>query len=235
MGYDIPHVLAATWSLAIEEHFYLILPALIAITTRSQLAAAIAGFVVLAFLLRSGVYLFGINWADAFSYYFTFCRLDELMLGVGAALIVRHRPSVFSSAGYWRLRYVLIAAFLGIVALSVPLLNFPWVMNTIGFLFYTAFYFALLLIAVCEPRSPVAMVTANPILRWLGVRAYSIYLFHQPILVAIMFYLPAVNGFAQRSMALFSVLSLAWVLWRFVEAPLIAVGHRVKYGEAIPS
>jgi peptidoglycan/LPS O-acetylase OafA/YrhL len=55
MGYDIPHVLAATWSLAIEEHFYLILPALIAITTRSQLAAAIAGFVVLAFLLRSGM------------------------------------------------------------------------------------------------------------------------------------------------------------------------------------
>lgn len=224
-GHGVPEILGVTWSLAVEEHFYVILPALIAITTRSQLAWSILGFVVLAIILRCGVFIVGSDHAESFSYYFTFCRLDELMLGVGAALLVRQKNYTPNFAVLYS---ALAISGLAIVATSALAPRYPWVINTIGLWVYCSFYLSLLLLAV-SGVGPASSITNNATLRWLGQRAYSLYLFHQALLLAALSFLPALNANAQRAFSMAVLIAIAWFLWKFVEEPLIAIGHRAKY------
>lgn len=228
LDYPSSNMLFPTWSLAIEEHFYLLLPALIAMLSRRQLARAIAAFVLFAMVLRVSAFLTGWIQAENFAYFFTLCRVDELMLGVAAALAVR-TPFVSSilDKSKTRLYIVLILC----VAL-LPLIGNRGINLTVGLTVYAVLYLCVLFLAVCHPGSMVARITKLRILRWLGRRAYSIYLFHPTMLVLAKWLVPATSvsaTYADRMIALWAVLLLAWFLWAFVEAPLIALGHRTKY------
>jgi peptidoglycan/LPS O-acetylase OafA/YrhL len=234
LDYKIPDLLGITWSLAVEEHFYLILPVLIAALTWPQLARAIGLVALFAVALRFGGFLVGWTHAKSFAYYFTFCRMDDLMLGVGAALAVRN-ASVRAMLGrsVIPLYLVLIACFALLPVISRFDLLYPWTNLTIGVIIYATLYISVLLLAVCHPNSTVAWITQLQALRWLGQRAYSIYLFHLTTFALAEWIVPATSlyaAYANRMLALFAVIGLAWLLWRFVEKPLISMGHRAKYG-----
>lgn len=230
----VPHILAITWSLAVEEHFYLLLPTLVALLNRRSLSFAVLSFVVAAIVLRIGAFAIGAPHADSFSYYFTFCRLDELMLGVGAALMVRSAViGVRLRSAAWPF-YIAIAVclvFLPIIS-AADLKLFRGSTVTVGIIVYAVLYLALVLLAVEHPTSFVGVIFKSRILRWLGVRAYSIYLFHQTVLAAALIAIPATSiytQYASRGLAIAMVLGLAFLLWKLVEGPLIALGHRLPY------
>src|SRR5438093_6975850 len=109
----VPHLtmatglLAVTWSLAIEEQFYLVWPWVVRYCSTAQLGRLAVAVIVLSPVLRYWLDRRGVD-----LHHNTFCRLDALMAGALLAVTVRSetfRPS----------RYVWAAAVSLIVAASL--------------------------------------------------------------------------------------------------------------------
>lgn len=89
LGAQLPAWIGATWSLAVEEQFYLALPAIVRFSGRRALA-----WLSLAAIFLAPVYRWAMEWAHPHLIetwtFATPARLDGLAMGVGAALLVRN-------------------------------------------------------------------------------------------------------------------------------------------------
>lgn len=77
------------WTVAVEEHFYLLVPAIVALVRRSWLPFVITAIAALSVACR--YYVSG-HYDHLVAYAITPCRLDGLALGVLGAWVVRNRP-----------------------------------------------------------------------------------------------------------------------------------------------
>ena len=171
-----------TWSLAVEEHFYLSLPVLLLlmIRRRSQSPFALIPYVfgvIAVFSLACG---FAVGWKENgtynfLTYYFpTHLRMDGLMFGVLLSYYKRFRPDVFDRIASWRGGWIVIIG--AIVSLSL----FPVEdrnMHTWGFtLMYLGSGFLVAKAVAFEGSGPIR--TISSLLASLGTYSYSIYLWH---------------------------------------------------------
>jgi peptidoglycan/LPS O-acetylase OafA/YrhL len=99
----LPTYLAVTWSLAIEEQFYLVWPAVVYYARRDTIIKIGLGIILISFLYRIQAVLFwkGPEQIANFFYFDTFTRFSEIVFGaVLAALFIdsawRERIRFFS-------------------------------------------------------------------------------------------------------------------------------------------
>jgi peptidoglycan/LPS O-acetylase OafA/YrhL len=217
-------MVAVTWSLALEEQFYLIMPTLVFLLPRRWLVRVLWCCVLAAPLWRVAL-----GHVTPVAWLLLPCRLDSLMGGVLIACFAR---------GYATSKLTWAA-----LALLAPSLDVVISLATTGWLqsaYYSviAFVFAgLILLAVSFPS--VQLTILGPV-AWLGIGAYAIYLFHLPTIdVLILHNVP----FEKAGMlALPIVLGIAWASWRYIEAPLIMLARstwrydrpRILFGEPVP-
>jgi peptidoglycan/LPS O-acetylase OafA/YrhL len=77
---------------------------------------------------------------------------------------------------------------------------------------------ALLIFAFISWQPAIAL-GKNPLIHWLGVRSFSLYLIHEPIVVSIAFCLHATNPFLVGLFAVPLSLAATEVFFRLVERP----------------
>ncbi len=206
------HPLLHTWSLAVEEQFYIVFPLALAALWKlgSRLTALILGSVALASLTVAQIST--IN-APSAGFYLIHTRAWELLIGSGVALWLADRPGLTSGA----LGNVLSAIGLGAVAGSVFLFDtstpFPGLYALVPTLGTAA------IIVFATPSTLVGHLLAVRSVVFVGLISYSAYLWHQPLLALLRH---------QRigdvtSLALFGAIALSFVLaaltWRFIERP----------------
>ena len=184
-----------TWSLAVEEQFYLLLPALVWAMPPRWLVRVLWACVIAAPVWRWALHPV----ATYGSFLWLPCRLDALMGGTLIACMQRGhamRPAVW-----------------GLLALAAPVLDIGFRVLDPAYdvipLSVVALGFATALMVVLG-RPPGRLTGLRP-LTWLGIGAYSIYLFHLPVL--------RLTGSPGPAIAVTGTLAL--VLWWAVEAPLI--------------
>lgn len=233
MGY-----LNVTWSLAVEEQFYLLLPALIRFVRTHWLPWVLFAGIASAPLLRTQLYFAGPQHGVGI-YVLLFCRADALLIGVACALLIRR-------AGWWqwlqqqvRRLYVLFGFLLaGAAGLSLSGQSIgSFHISIWGYTWMALLYAVFLLIAISEKRGLISFLVRLKPLRELGCIAYSVYLFHDVLARAV--FALAFDGrsplrstggaWGWKLLALFLTILLAKFSWHYFEKPLIQRGHKYQY------
>ena len=201
-----------TWSLGVEEQFYILLPLLLLLTRRAQRYDLwVIGGVGFASLVLSVVV------AERYptsNFYMISHRSWELMAG-GLAAEFRFRVLERRVV-----REVLAAlALLAIAAVCLfytPATTFPG-LTAIPPVLATA---VLLNIGAQGPTLSGWLLSLRPAI-WIGLISYSLYLWHWPVIVLLKQYeAVAWLRLPDRGVALALLLLLAWLSWLLVERPL---------------
>jgi peptidoglycan/LPS O-acetylase OafA/YrhL len=202
-----------TWSLAVEEQFYVFWPLFLAVLVKIPTNArwALFVFVIISSTL-AGEYLAFSN-PDA-AFYLLPSRVAELGIGGFACIIRREYRS------YDKLLRPL-AGYVHALALLVLLVCFTGYTKNLPFPGLTALppslaTAALLLFPV---SGKLGLVLANRVMRWIGLISYSAYLLHWPAIVFYKTYkLTPLTAVDKISLFLFAMVGGA-VFYKFVESP----------------
>ncbi len=233
--------LAPVWSLAVEEQFYLITPALVRWLSRKRLTIILFATVVLAPVLR--LVLFVIPWSNRGAFYYGLmpCRADALAMGVLAALALRTpRVRAWLEGHVWLLSTALAPLAIGYAAMAKwspdPFVLFT---ATIGYTGLGVFYTCALLVVLLKTRGWLAAVMRWSFLRELGTVSYCMYLIHLFVLAAVchaMFGGPVYPASAMGLAGLVAAALLTWGIartsWMFFERPLLRRGQAYAFWPA---
>lgn len=171
------YYLSHTWSLAIEEQFYLFWPVIIAVFPAKALKKVLAGIIVLSLAVR--FYLEGsadLNWWQL--RVFTFGRLD--ILALGGFLAVLYEKNFFNLTKGLKVKIsAVMTCFLLIAGLSYFSQLYPDLKES---LFYTQtavlFTGVMLFVFASSENSITRKILSFKLLTAFGKYSYSIYLFH---------------------------------------------------------
>jgi peptidoglycan/LPS O-acetylase OafA/YrhL len=227
-----------SWSLAIEEQFYLLLPWIIYLTPRRHLPGTLVALILCAPLIRAGLLLSGWRNGGIANFVLMPCRMDTLLLGVLAAWVVREKHLLRTLQENTRSLYPL-AGVLGAGMVLLTVFRLPAdsiLMALFGYCWVGGFYLAVLLLVLVCQGGWVARCCNLAGLRQLGNVSYGVYLIHQIVnglchglLLA---RLPSVSdlpGMSVTLIALAITLGLARLSQVWFESPLIRFGHTFDY------
>jgi len=225
-----------SWSLCVEEQFYLILPvAALALVKLSRSARtvwwALGTAVAIGIVLRGVASLkYGYDSFSAEVYYSSFARFDELLFGVAVAVLKNFHADLYARI-LRRGNALLVMGVLGAIGVFSGFANDfpnPFIATAFGFSLLAA-SFALLTLAALSPRSllhRLRLPGAAPLARW----SYAIYLVHKPLFMLVS------PQLAQRHIDTNSPLVVAlvlcagvaggWLLYRAVELPFMRLRGR---------
>ncbi|MBT1515629.1 acyltransferase [Bradyrhizobium sp. SRL28] len=225
---DVGPAFVHLWSLSVEEQFYLVWPLVVYFTSPRSFRLVIAGTLVVAPLIRLGIYLEFAgqppDWTGRSIYGFPLSQFDAFaagaaiacwpignpvrwflasiaVLAVGGLCVLAHQHLAFHSAMKWSFGYAM------------------FLMQDGGFVWgYSLLNIAAALGIACAIRHPPKLLNAQPIVR-VGVISYGVYVYHVPCLLL-------VENLPLAKPVLFPlycavVYVLAELSFRFVETPFL--------------
>ncbi|NPD30836.1 acetyltransferase [Eggerthellaceae bacterium zg-1084] len=186
-----PSPLAHTWSLAIEEQFYLIWPLLLFfLVKRGVRKSSMAKGCAIAALVSAVLMalLFSPEADPSRVYYGTDTRAFSLLIGVMLAFawpypkLDERAHQALDGIGRLALDGVGAASLAGLVLLVMFADGFsPFLYR--GGLLLCSVLTALLMACIVHPQSMLGRLLGAAPLTWLGKRSYSLYLWHYPLLL----------------------------------------------------
>jgi len=172
------------WSLAIETQFYLIYPILLILLSkarnRGKIFAAVTAVLAMISVVLMGV-LYSPDGDPSRVYYGTDTRAFSLLIGALAAIQKEyHIIKVKLRGKLW--------AVIGSISVLILIGMMMLISSYSSFLYYggqaiVSVLAAFVVYAVTVSRSLLNIILGSSILKWIGDRSYSIYLWHYPIIV----------------------------------------------------
>ena len=227
--------LLPTWTLAIEEQFYLLLPLMVYFLPRKRLLPICLSLIAISPVLRTMILCQ--HGSHLGVHVLLPCRWDSLFLGVIAAIVLRDpilKSRALAASGrclksIWLAGY----AFLPLVVLVERSSDVPLRMSL-----------AITLLAAGTAAYILLVVTKMTSVRWLRSRSlrffgsisYGLYLVHQPVLVLMHGFLlgtsPDIATLPQLLITIMATVisvGLAWVSWTCFESRFVRYGRGWNY------
>jgi peptidoglycan/LPS O-acetylase OafA/YrhL len=233
MAYDngaVSRGFSVTWSVAIEEQFYLIAPFVVWVTPPQYLKRILICGALIAIVLRAGLFAMAPKHTLA-PYILPFTRIDCLCAGGLLAIVWRDQRILD------RLRPIAVLATLVLIG-PVVLMNVCIVKYDLnkhmyfwGHTLLSIFYFFVILTAIT--RKPGVLRLS--IFTGAGSISYALYLFH-PLFISLFFTLfrrpEAITNWTDffiAAGALLASVGFCVLSYRYYETPIRKLGHRKQY------
>lgn len=213
--------MAPTWSLAIEEQFYLIWPLIILLIPGDKPRIRLFTLlIILIFLSRTLGYLF-ISRNEDLYYFATFFHMDGLIIGALLYQIHRSEIKIATPVLTWCLLLLTIILALGCISARDVDGTSPF-FETVGFTFVALWYGLLLHISVKLPDSLFTRSLNWSFLRYCGKISYGLYLIHYPVLffAGFRFYFWALGHWPDKSGILHVCMQALCILATFLLSSL---------------
>lgn len=198
-----------TWSLAVEEQFYLLFPVFLIVTWRFGRNRV---FWSIALLALTSLALSEWGWRNnaTANFYLSPTRAWELFSGSIAAFILQTRrvqaSNALASIGLGAILYAIFA-----YDESTPFPSVYAVVPVLG---------VVLIVLFSDADTYVTKLLRAKIFVGVGLVSYSAYLWHQPVFAYVRFNNNNVVGDKQMVFAIIFTFLLAYLTWRFIENPI---------------
>ena len=217
------------WSLAVEEHFYLLFPCLFIVMQRARLSARSQALLLwglcAALLAWRCVLVYHYHVSIDRTYFASDTRVDSILFG--CALAVWRNPvldRVRRSERLWKE---------AVVPAAVLILGYCLLVRDAGFretFRYSLQGVALTLIFIAAIKYknwlPFRILNWKPI-AFIGTLSYSLYLVHYAIIFAVERKLPGEHPLTQALIALVLSIAASWAIYRLVEKPCAKLRKRL--------
>lgn len=239
---EMPLYLAVTWSLAIEEQFYLIWPTIVYYTRRETLIKIGVGLILLSFAYRVAGVLFWKNTGQVtnFFYFDTLSRFSEIVFGALLAVFY------FDRAYQERIRRFSFPAFMISISAFVILCThqFPALIPYYGNIPLTLWAYILIplfstsLIATLLTRPEKSLLRGffcNRVFVFFGKYSYSMYLIHMPIALLLLDSMRDMHIKGWKMYASFTILVYALTIlgsllsWNLLEKHMLNLKKYFEY------
>ena len=218
------------WSLAVEEHFYLVFPWIFIAMRRLNLSGRSQAF----FLW--GICALVLMWRLALvlhyhapvlrTYLGTDTRIDSILFG--CALAVWHNPVADGSPlneRRWKYLYLPMALLLMLACLCVRRDDFR---ETLRYSLQGVALTGIFIAAIRFPRWPIFAALNTRVMVFIGLLSYSLYLMHLGIINIVTTWLPALGPVAQGLLSLATAVALAWLIYVAVEKPCARLRRKLS-------
>lgn len=203
-------ILLHTWSLSVEEQFYIFLPffMLLLRRVRSVLPPVLIGILLVS--LVACVWVTPLSQTATF-YLFPF-RAWELLAGVCLAIAGRQYGLRWS--------FNPLLSWAGLILIIGSVLFVPEGAGFPGFYAIFPVLGTVLVIANGQNDNLINRLLSLRILVFFGLISYSLYLWHWPIMTLSKYFAAEPLSVGFRIMLMILSVGVAWLSWRFVETPV---------------
>jgi peptidoglycan/LPS O-acetylase OafA/YrhL len=181
-GFDGPRWVAMSWSLAIEEQFYMLFPFAVYFLPRKRLVAVVIVGIVAAPILRDVLERYFGHWYGP--YVLLPSRMDVILYGVAVALIVRNETAFALACRFRRWLDAIALLFLVVMlgnwrwpiwpgASDIPPLKQSMLAIMFGIVILRVFTY--------QAGDILNRIWRNTILAKIGLISYALYMYHQTV------------------------------------------------------
>ncbi len=198
-----------TWSLAVEEQYYIIFPIFILLTWRFGFKAVFS-LVIMGFLLSLGMSEYGWRNHNIANFFLIPFRAWEILAGSICAFIMFRRSEVKHQQALPIIGLTMILASVVLYDKHTPFPSSYTLLPVVG---------TTLIILFCSASSLIGkFLTLRPMI-FIGLISYSAYLWHQPLLAFYRIRLGGDFSLLLKVGILFTSFVVAYLSWRFIETP----------------
>ncbi|UVK40148.1 acyltransferase [Mesorhizobium sp. AR10] len=200
-----------TWSLSVEEQFYVLFPIGLLVVYRLGLWRYAAALCLLAAVASLGLAAYGVRQTPMAAFYLLPTRAWELL--VGSLLAFELVPAPRRRVAGWE-------SFAGLGLILAPVISYTAETPFPGIMALPPVLGAALIIhsGLGQSTAPFTELLSNPLLRFVGLISYSLYLWHWPIVVFMRYYYIELSFYQRIFIVAFSI-AIAFLSWRFIERP----------------
>jgi len=218
--FSAPSPLEHTWSLSIEEQFYVVWPLLVSLVLRRRTERTLLGVCLSLSALSMLAMLHSFDPGNTTRAYLgTDTRMTGILLGAALATLV----SPNTQFGARAVRALDVCGLLSALGLGVA---WATLRGTNPFLYRGGFWLtelgalALIACSIAGPRSIVARALAIRPLIWLGTISYGVYLWHWPVNVFLSTERTHLHGLPLHAVRFALTFAIAIASYRFLEQPI---------------
>jgi len=223
----LPHGLGVVWSLAIEEHYYLLYPPLAAVLLRAG-RVRFSVSVLLALCALVLAWRCWLVWQGASAAHLTMAtdtRVDAILVGCLMALWRNPWLDPVPAANWWRDSLVFV------VCIAALLLSFVYrdefFRLTVRYTLQSAAIAPLIYLAVARAQYwPFCWLNAKPLV-YIGTISYTVYLSHHVILLLVARHWPQLGWLTASLLAIALIFAVAEPIRRWVEQPCARLRRRL--------